>query len=468
MKKEYIFIVIAILTLQCTEEKDWHEPTDSVPPGTVTGVKVENLHGGAKISFTPPSDDDLLAVKAVYSFSDNDEPKSIYASATKNEIMLTGYADTLPHDVTLYAVDKSYNLSAPVNTTVKPLISPVSLIRKSLRVYSTFGGIYVTWDNDGQTLVDVSVSTPDEAGQYALNERYYTTAKLGKYTFRGYADVPTKFRLHVRDRWNNYSEPCDTVITPMFEQELDRRINSSDQWTQLGYDGIDNNSWEYRGDMVYPPGSNQSFRVILDNAYFRDGTYWVTRSANAPNFPGYFTIDLRRNIHLSRMRMWLRDRHGLGSYISAGIMNDFEVWGSNNPRPVDEIGGGDFVANLEYWTSWTSYAATSCGLPSGHQTHSAIANISGTDAWKNDAQYLWTKIGDFKLYLPSGIHYDDGTPLTAEDIQFVINGFSYDFDATKADMSFRYLRFVIRDGTNHSPQSSIAVLRMWGYYEDEE
>ncbi|MDR0543073.1 MAG: DUF5126 domain-containing protein [Dysgonamonadaceae bacterium] len=470
MKNRYIYLVVlflSLLTEQCTEEKDWREPTDSTPPGPVTNVQVENFNGGARITFTPPADKDVMAVKAVYTFGKDDELRSVYASAKKNEIVLEGYADTSEHTVELYAVDKSYNLSTVTTVTICPKIAPVDIIRKTLHVFSTFGGLYVTWENEMQNLIDVSVSTPNEADQYTLVERYYSTAKDGKYTFRGYKDVPTKFRVHVRDRWNNYAAPYDTLITPIFEQELDRRVNNIDQWSQLGYDGIDNNSWEYRGDMVYPAGSNQSFRVIMDNAYFRDGTYWVTRSANAPNFPGYFTIDLRRKIHLSRMRMWLRDRHGLGSYISAGIMNDFEVWGSNSPRPVSEIGGGDFTANLEYWTSWTTYAAASCGLPTGHQVQPAIATINGTEAWKTDTQYPWTKLGDFKLYLPSGIHYDDGTTLTSEDIQFVINGFNYDFDATKAEQSFRYLRFVVRDGTGHHPQSSIAVLRMWGFYEDE-
>ena len=149
-------------------------------------------------------------------------------------------------------------------------------------------------------------------------------------------------------------------------------------------------------------------------------------------------------------------------------MNDFEVWGSNNPRPIAEIGGGDFQANLEYWTAWQQYNATNHSLPSGHQTQfTPIASMNGTEAWKTDTEYPWTQLGDFKLYLPSGIHYDDGTPLTTEDIQFVIAGFSFDYDATKAEQSFRYLRFVVKDQTSHYPNSSIAVMRMWGYYDEE-
>jgi hypothetical protein len=464
MKKLYLYFAIVAAGLwQCSEEKDWREPTDGNAPGTVTNVRVENFNGGAKITYTPPADNDLLAVKAVYSFKEGDEIKSAWASTNKHEIVLEGFADTLEHVVTLYAVDKSMNESTPTAVNIRPKISPVDLVRKTLKLYSTFGGVYVTWDNNQETLVDISVSIPDEGGQYKLGERYYSTARVGKYTFRGYPDEPTKFRVHVRDRWNNYAAPYDTIITPIFEEELVRRINNVDQWFQYGYDGIDNNSWEYRGDAI-----SNNFRVMLDDAYFRDGTYWVPRSGNVPEFPFYFTFDLRKKTHLSRMRFWMRNRSSLGSYISAGIMNDFEVWGSNNPRPISEIGGGDFQANLEYWTAWKQYNATNHSHPSGHQTQfTPIPSMNGTEAWKTDTEYPWTQLGDFKLYLPSGIHYDDGTPLTSEDIQFVIAGFSFDYDATKAEQSFRYLRFVVKDQTSHYPNSSIAVMRMWGYYDEE-
>jgi hypothetical protein len=465
MKKIVLFFILPVMSFpmwQCTEEKDWHEPTDATPPGVVTNIQVENINGGAKITFTPPADKDLLSVKAVYTFGAEDEPKSVYASSTKNEIVLEGYADTEEHTVQLYAVDKSYNLSAATPATIRPLVSPVDLIRQTLKVYSTFGGLYVTWDNENQNLIDVSVSLKNEAGQYTLGERYYSTAKVGKYTFRGYEDVSTNFRVHVRDRWNNYAADFDTVIKPIFEQELVRRINGVNQWNLLGFHGLDFNSWEYRGDAVAA-----NYGVMMDDAYFRDGTYWVTTDANAPNVPLYFTIDLQRKIHLSRMRIWMRDRHGLGSYISGGMMNDFEVWATNDPRPISEIGGGDFQANLEYWTAWDTYLATNLGLTAGYQVQPAIAVINGTEAWKTDTQYPWTKLGEYLLYLPSGIHYDDGTPLTAEDIQFVKDGFSYDFDATKADQAFRYLRFVVHDTFAHSYMSTMSVLRMWGFYEED-
>ena len=219
MKKLYLYFAIAAAGLwQCTEEKDWREPTDGNPPGTVTNVRVENFNGGAKITYTPPADNDLLAVKAVYSFKDGDETKSAWASTNKHEIVLEGFADTLEHTVTLCAVDKSMNESTPTEVKIRPKISPVDMVRKTLRLYSTFGGVYITWNNEQEALIDISVSIPDEGGQYRLGERYYSSARVGKYTFRGYSDEPTKFRVHVRDRWNNYAAAYDTVITPIYEE----------------------------------------------------------------------------------------------------------------------------------------------------------------------------------------------------------------------------------------------------------
>src|SRR5690606_41224882 len=73
-------------------------------------------------------------------FSENEEPMEVYASAFKDSIVLEGYANTEEHIVQLYAIDKSNNLSQPVSVTIQPLTPPISLIRqdrKSTRLNSS-------------------------------------------------------------------------------------------------------------------------------------------------------------------------------------------------------------------------------------------------------------------------------------------------------------------------------------------
>ena len=45
---------------------DWQPGTDSIAPGTVSNVSVENLPGGAKITYDLPDEKDLAFVEANY------------------------------------------------------------------------------------------------------------------------------------------------------------------------------------------------------------------------------------------------------------------------------------------------------------------------------------------------------------------------------------------------------------------
>ena len=49
------------------------DATDSIAPGLPSNIKVENINGGAIISYTPPKDDDLLCVVASYMINGKEE-----------------------------------------------------------------------------------------------------------------------------------------------------------------------------------------------------------------------------------------------------------------------------------------------------------------------------------------------------------------------------------------------------------
>src|SRR5690606_25559166 len=142
MKKLWLVIgvLLSVFFLGCSEIKDWSDPADNIPPGEITDIRVKNTNGGAVIHYRLPSDNDLLGAKAVFTFSENEEPMEVYASAFKDSIVLEGYANTEEHIVQLYAIDKSNNLSQPVSVTIQPLTPPISLIRqdrKSTRLNSS-------------------------------------------------------------------------------------------------------------------------------------------------------------------------------------------------------------------------------------------------------------------------------------------------------------------------------------------
>ena len=92
--------------LTCSEDPG-HGPhgSDGIPPGKVTINQVVNTPGGAVIYFSPPSDEDLLYVRA--SFEDENEiSREVIVSAVIDSLSIAGFAQegTYPEDVV--AVDR--------------------------------------------------------------------------------------------------------------------------------------------------------------------------------------------------------------------------------------------------------------------------------------------------------------------------------------------------------------------------
>jgi hypothetical protein len=450
MKRKYLYIILPLIALLwgCEEVKDWRDPTDDVPPGPITNVRVENLNGGARLVYNLPDDDDLMGAKAVYSFHENDIVREMYASAYTDTIVLDGYGDTEEHTVMIYAIDKSRNVSEGTPVTIRPLTAPIHTIRTTLNVIEAFGGVYVTWNNENRKEIAVSLYTLDEDGNQNLIDTYFSTAAEGANRFRGLPATEQRFRIEVYDRWNNYATPLDTTLTPMFEEEVFGKVNGVTYWKLLGM--IDQ-SFRIRGDLQsYNP---YVFDRIFDDDLFIDGSgaYWqVTNTPTLyfpelPNgttvelWPMYFTVDMGRKASYSTLKIWMRDRSAIGHAFSANIMSDFEVWGTNNPKPTAQVGDGSREANLRYWTSWPL--------------------AEGTDEWKND----WEKLADCHVILPSGITKSYGyTALSDEDQQFVRDGFLFEMDPAMAGKAFRYLRFCIKSTNSDVPQIQMCEMRFWG------
>lgn len=449
MKRTFILnISILLFVWGCSEVQDWSDPTDSVSPGTITDAKVENLNGGARITYTLPDDKDLLGVKAVYSFNEDGEPREAFSSVFKDTIILEGYPDTNEHTVELITIDRSRNESQPVAVKIQPLAPPVDLILQTFRLNPTFGGLYTSWENKFEKEVAISLYTADPSGEWVLYETYYTSALNGQFAFRGLDNTKQQFRIEIRDRWENYSSPLDTMLTPLFEEEIVGRDQSGrDIWQRFGYD---NRTSLYRGDITTQSTlATRQFRVIHDGHGFDNTYWWHTEGGNLLSqfidwpdknygvFPIYFTIDMGKKASFSRLRYWMRSR---SPYFSAQVFTSFEVWGTNEPKPLDEIGNGSKEDNLKYWTQWPE--------------------VGGTDQWKND----WIKLADCVLTLPSG--KTDPNTLTDEDREFIAAGFEFEMDPQYSDQPFRYLRFVIRENREANTQIQLAELKFWGAYKE--
>ncbi|MDD3853653.1 MAG: DUF4959 domain-containing protein, partial [Syntrophomonadaceae bacterium] len=275
MKRAFVYIIMTAMISfwSCIEEKNWSDPKDDIPPKPVTNVVVENLHGGAMITYTLPDDNDLLGVKATYTLTrdENGVEREAFSSASRDTIVLQGFADTNEYVVSLIAIDQSRNQSTPVVVKINPRVPPVQLIRESLKVNTTFGGLYTSWINTNRENIAISVYKPDAVGDWELYDTYFSDGPVGSYSFRGLDADETPFRIEIRDRWNNYAVPLDTVLKPLFEE----RIWGRDQVTGFEiWKLFDTPNALMRGDNHQGSGSENFYQVTKEQTF--GGTNWMT------------------------------------------------------------------------------------------------------------------------------------------------------------------------------------------------
>lgn len=341
--KKILFICglgLALLVIHaCKQERLGPSGRDGQAPGTVSNIKVVNLNGAATISYSLPSDADLLYVKAEYK-TKTGLVRETKVSRYNSSLTVEGFGDTSAYDVTLYAVDKSENASAPTVVTVHPLTPSVFLVRDSLVVTPDFGGLNIAFVNEHEENMAIIVLTNDSLGQFSPINTNYTNLKTGNFSVRGMPSVPTKFGIYTRDRWGNLSDTMMVTLTPLFEEQLDRTkmhgiVLPTD--APLGYDGN------------------------IDGLFDGNVSSGFYHSGDAARMPQWFTFDMGVSAKLSRLAWFMRD----GFYYSLHNPRVVEIWGSNNPNP-----DGSFDAS---WTLLVSHTQIKpSGLPNGQLSQDDI------------------------------------------------------------------------------------------------
>jgi hypothetical protein len=376
--------------------------TNNNPPGKVSNVSVVNQNGKAVLSYTLPSDKDLLYVKAVYETSPG-VAAEVVASRYTNTLTVDGFGDTLSHTVKLYAINSSEVASSEAAVTVQPLTPGYILARRSLSVDVTFGGFTIKANNPtGDNLAIIPIVDTANNGKWTQTigmDNIYSKDTLISGTIRNQPSVTRKYGFVVRDRWLHYSDTLVLTLTPLFEQALDKS-----KWSTL----------------VLPNDA-----TVLNNGgttwpyYMWDGnshpgwprTYFTVESSTVPQM---VTIDLGDQHTFSRFQVNPYLEVG-GYYYVRGNVKDFEIWGSNNPSLSDPVDAN---------------------------------NTPGSS---------WTKIGTYHVTKPSGSPYQ--TETTA-DQQAAYNGWQFDFPAGISN--YRYIRIRQLSNWQGSYFITIAELTLWG------
>ena len=479
MKRVNYFLAgIMMIAISCASPEDFTTKYDDIVPDPVSNVAVENLNGGAIIHYSLPIHDDMLGAKISYSLTPGGEVMERFASTEHNSIELEGFGDTNERTVILYAVHKSNNVSTGVEVTINPLTPPIQIIRESLSAETTWGGIKVQWENPHRKQMGIALYVQDSiTNEMVPFDRAYSDALSGLAYFRPFKPEKQKFSVEMFDRWNNVAAPFEEEITPLREEEIYgsnyHRIDPPTEYYWSLFDdgrvvpGDNTSPWRYTYRCDIHNTDGQSSRTFNPN-----GIYWHSTSGTdmwAPGgdgvplelyipgggpvmllpWPVYVTFDMGRKAVYSRMAYLTRRR---SPNFSANMPVEFDVWGTNNPKTVEEVEcphgiheKGSREANQAYWSSW--------------------AIVNGADEWKKD----WVHIASCKLELSSGENtWYEGMPLSAEDVEkYTSTGWHFVFpdDVTEA---FRYLRWEIHH-INRPPQSlMMAGLKYWGMYIDDD
>ena len=458
MRKKILWMIAAVCLYSCDGEITYQRPKDSTPPGPVTEIGVENINGGAILRFTAPDDDDLLGIKAQYQFRPDGEIRETWASAHTDSIIVQGFPDTKARVVNLIAIDESGNESKVVDVNIEPLTPPVELALKTIELNETFGGISVHINNPTNSNLAVHIYVDDEDMKDPYNV-YYSDLTDIRYSSRGLSNELKNFRITIRDHYDNWSQVHSENMTPVFEEFIEPADD-------LGYAiferwGYDEGYCKYRGDAPdnYPKSSRDFSALWNGTTPTRQSNYWHTGEPGNPlrffidldkdhpkydkqMYPIYFTIDLGRKVFLSRMKHWMRSRdvtEAIGSsghrYWQMGAMKTFNIYATNNPKAISDVGDGSISDNQKYWTSWSE--------------------VDGTDEWKND----WVLIGTGSTYVPSGA--DPSNPLHS-DFEFADLGYDVEFPEEVNITAYKYLRFEVIDTWGMDGSLHIARMDFFG------
>lgn len=313
----------AILIYSCAEESIGQTPIDGIAPKNVTDVQVENISGGAILTYTLPDDEDLLYVKASFILN-NGQKSEVRASVYTNVLKLQGFGDTNERTVIMIAVDRSQNESEPLEVKVQPLEAPIFGVQNDLKVEAAFGGINITYTNPTEANIVINIDVLNEKNEYVSLEKIYTKAKNGVRKIRGMAAEETNVRCYVSDRWDNATDKKEMVLTPMFEERVPAKSVESMQSHSAPVD------WGWTLNRLFDDNKTTGYQSKADG-------YW----------PAYFTFNIiQGSVKLSRIRIFQRE----GYEYQHGMLKRFRLFGRNDyPLAGAQI---DNETNPEEYAKW--------------------------------------------------------------------------------------------------------------------
>jgi len=292
LNKAVLFLLFIFVTIiSCSE----NENIDTTPPGILSNISVMPTNGGGIISYTLPSDDDILYVKAVYTNSQGEEVFRV-SSKHNTSVEVNGLSQLTPVSVKLFVVDMNENISETIAIDFTPLKSFIFFVQESIQINPDLGGVKITWENIASKTVFVYVHILEGADETI---RILSSNNAQESIFiRGLAPSEITISTKVEDFDGNITELEEKgKYTPLFEEKIDKST-----WTLVSGQSINGNAYEgktvnFWDDVV------DTVETDADNSYFI-----ATRDNNGGslNFPLDIVIDLHKNVKMQRFIVWQR------------------------------------------------------------------------------------------------------------------------------------------------------------------
>ena len=326
-----IFLFSLILIISCDE----NESGDTVAPGSITIENIVPTNGGGVISYSLPSDSDILFVRAEYTNSLGDDVYRV-SSSHNNSVEIDGLNQDTPINVRLYVVDESQNISDPTQVEFTPLPSFIYLVQESISISPELGGVRIEWENIAEKTVYVHlhiVNGDDEEIRILSSDNEFENISV-----RGLESVETTFLTKVEDFDGNITDLEEkATISPLFEEMIDKST-----WTLVDNLSVNGNAWEgstvnFWDDVVDTAATNS------DNSYF---IIWRDQNGGVLNWPLDIVINLNKNVQVHRFKVWQRafwynGPTGIPYYYQEENMRSFDLFASNNAQDWTLLGQFD-------------------------------------------------------------------------------------------------------------------------------
>lgn len=303
----------------------------------------EPLYGGARFYYTPPADEDLLAIEAVYTNA-NKQSFTFSASYFADSLEVYGFADTGEYTVQLYAVDRAGNRSQAVDVSVVPLEPAYTRVAESIEIKPGFSSFFLDWENELEQNINVYVnfSYTQDGKPFEFTSVFSSNLASDRRFINDLFLTPEEkvtVKVRVEDIYGNTTELIEKGQVALYEDiEIPKQnwvlpnANDSIGGVPMCFgDGLEGRS-RYVIDGIIDRGDNLNF--MHTHSRGRTG-----RSEDG-NMPWNFIIDLGDYYELSRIITVQRHSGGLAN-ISRGQYYQYENVGIYNMYYWDE--------DLEEW-----------------------------------------------------------------------------------------------------------------------